>query len=267
MNTFNECWVPLINEKRPGMDERRLDECRPQERLIHTIAAKLCDSKHVAVGASSPIPASAALLAQHLNPDLRVSLLGSEQHSPFTDGGRELFDCAAQGRIDTFFLSGVQIDGAANVNLVGIGEYPNLKKRFAGSFGSAYLYDLVPRVILFCWAHKRSALVKNVDFISAAGPTDNNHFRPGGPESLITDRCVFNYDPQVNGFALASVHPDETIDSIKANTAFNYTSDVDVPITATPDENILGIMRTRVSTQMLDVYPVFVQKLWPNFAA
>ena len=26
---------------------------------------------------------------------MRVSLLGSEQHNPFTDGGKELFDCAA----------------------------------------------------------------------------------------------------------------------------------------------------------------------------
>ena len=55
---------------------------------------------------------------------LRVSVLGSARHNPFTDGGRELFDCAAQGRIDAFFLGGGQIDGAANINLVGVGGYP-----------------------------------------------------------------------------------------------------------------------------------------------
>ena len=62
---------------------------------------------HVAVGAQSPIPGSAALLARARSGGaLRVSMLGSEAHSPFTDGGRELFDCAAQGRIDAFFWSG-----------------------------------------------------------------------------------------------------------------------------------------------------------------
>ena len=55
---------------------------------------------------------------------------------------------AAQGRIDAFFLGGGQIDGAANINLVGVGGYPQSRVRWPGSFGSAYLYFLVPRVIL-----------------------------------------------------------------------------------------------------------------------
>jgi len=68
--------------------------------------------RHVAVGAQSPIPGTAALLARaQSGGTLRVSMLGSETNSPFTDGGRELFDCAAQGRIDAFFLGGGQIDG------------------------------------------------------------------------------------------------------------------------------------------------------------
>ena len=59
-----------------------------------------------------------------------VSILGSRRHSSFTDGARELFDCAGQGRIDAFFLSGGQIDGQANINLVGVGDiaaYPRAR--------------------------------------------------------------------------------------------------------------------------------------------
>ena len=52
-----------------------------------------------------------------------VSLLGSQKHTFWTDGGRELFDCAGQGRIDVFFLSGGEIDGEGNINLVSIGDY------------------------------------------------------------------------------------------------------------------------------------------------
>ncbi|GIT27423.1 MAG: hypothetical protein CM1200mP41_34670 [Gammaproteobacteria bacterium] len=70
------------------------------------------------------VPGAGALLARERSPALRVSVLGSERHNTFTDGGRELFDCAAQGRIDGFFLGGAQIDGRANINLVGIGDYP-----------------------------------------------------------------------------------------------------------------------------------------------
>ena len=92
------------------------------EIMIAAIARMLRGLDHIAVGASSPIPGSAALLVRALsNGATRVSLLGSREHNPFTDGGKELFDCAAQGRIDAFFLSGGQIDGAGNINLVGLG--------------------------------------------------------------------------------------------------------------------------------------------------
>ena len=74
------------------------------ELLIAVIARLLEGVRTVAVGASSPIPGAAALLAQARAKGLmRVTVLGSGRHNDFTDGGRELFDRAAQGRIDAFF--------------------------------------------------------------------------------------------------------------------------------------------------------------------
>src|SRR5260221_13731910 len=123
---------------------------REQELLAWVILRLLGGVRLVAVGASSPIPAAAALLARHLGGGRPfVSLLSSERHNFFTDGGRELFDCGGQGRIDAFFLSGGQIDGAANINLVAIADYAKPKVRFPGPFGSAFSYYAVPRVILF----------------------------------------------------------------------------------------------------------------------
>ena len=228
------------------------------------IASRLEHSKHVAVGASSPIPAAASLFAQHINPDLQVSLLGNEEHSSFTDGGRELFDCAAQGRIDTFFLSGVQIDGKANINLVGTGSYPALDRRFAGSFGSAYLYHIVPRVILFCWNHKPSVLVDQVDFISANGPDESTLDRTGGPDILLTNRCSFDFDREGRQFRLTHLHPEETIQSIAENTGFDYLEDRPCRNSPVPDEQTLHYMRTELSSQMKSVYPRFSEKLWNN---
>src|SRR5680860_1299919 len=122
-----------------------MSSIRIEEIMIVSIARMLSGLSHVAVGAASPIPGSAALLARELSGGaMRVSLLGRISQPTFTDGGRELFDCAAQGRIDAFFLSGVQIDGQANINLVYIGDPDHPKARFPGSFGSAYLYYLVP---------------------------------------------------------------------------------------------------------------------------
>jgi glutaconate CoA-transferase subunit B len=101
----------------------------PREVLIVTIARLLDGVRHVAVGASSPIPAAGAMLLRAMKaragaPEPRLSILGSVEHNFFTNGSAELFDCAGQGRIDAFFLGGGQIDGHGNVNLVGAGGYP-----------------------------------------------------------------------------------------------------------------------------------------------
>ena len=129
------------------MDEAAAARAR-RLHMITAILDLLEGPGHFAVGSSSPIPATAALLARHRDPErVRVSLLGSETNNVFTDGNRELFDCAAQGRVGTFFFSGGQIDGAGRINLIGIGAYPRMKVRFPGSFGSAFLYPLVCRPV------------------------------------------------------------------------------------------------------------------------
>src|SRR5262249_25364123 len=85
---------------------------RDEELLAEVRARQVGNVRHVAVGTASPIPGTAALLAcERGRGRPYVSLLQSRKHNFFTDGARELFDCAGQGRIDVFFLSGGQIDG------------------------------------------------------------------------------------------------------------------------------------------------------------
>ena len=86
--------------------------------LAAVLADRVAESRTIAVGTNSPIPAAATLLAQMRRPRTIISILGSARHNPFTDGGRELFDFAAQGRLDAFFLGGGQIDGEANIGLL-----------------------------------------------------------------------------------------------------------------------------------------------------
>ena len=240
----------------------------PEELLIATIADMLQGLAHVAVGAQSPIPGSAALLARaRSNGGLRVSMLGSETNSPFTDGGRELFDCAAQGRIDAFFLGGGQIDGQANINLVGIGDYPKTKVRFPGSFGSAYLYFLVPRVILFREEHTPRVLVPKVDFISAPGISDEDTYRVGGPYALVTGRCVFDFDKTEKRFRLSSRHPGHTVEEIREQTGFDYDETGDVPETPAPDAATLDLLRSRVADEVSERYPSFAARVFSRAAA
>ncbi len=238
-----------------------MSDYQPQELLIDTLAGMLAGLRHVAVGAASPIPGAAALLARARDSRLRVSILGSERHNPFTDGGTELFDCAAQGRIDAFFLGGGQIDGGANINLVGIGDYPQSRVRWSGSFGSAYLYFLVPRVILFREEHSARVLVPRVDFISAPGTSPAEVDRPGGPYALVTGRCVFHFDAAKGRFRLATVHPGQTIEDITQNTGFALDQPDEVPFTPAPGAETLALIRGPIGAEIAETYPRFAARV------
>ena len=232
--------------------------CSPVELMISVIAQLLHGCGHVAVGASSPIPGSAALLARARSQGrMRVSVLGSLAHNFFTDGGVELFDLAAQGRIDAFFLGGGQIDGQANINLVGTGPYPQSEVRWPGSFGSAYLYYLVPRVILFREEHTRRVLVPKVDFVSAAGTSSEGVYRPGGPFALLTSLALFGFDRDRRRFRLQSIHPGHTLEEILDLTGFEFDRNESVPSTPLPDTDTLEQIRGEIMTAISETYPRF----------
>jgi glutaconate CoA-transferase subunit B len=235
---------------------------RPEELLITTIAPMLAGLGHVAVGAASPIPGAAALLARHRAAGaLRVSMLASARHTCFTDGGREIFDCAAQGRIDAFFLGGGQIDGAANINLVGIDGYPQSRVRFPGSFGSAFMYFVVPRVILFSAEHSRRVMVPKVDFISAPGTSAKNVYRPGGPYALVTNRCVFYFQKHTARFMLHTVHPGQSLDDIREHTGFDFDLPASIEQTAPPSAEALELIRGTVGEDIAETYPAFAKRV------
>lgn len=234
----------------------------PTEGLIHAIAGLLAGCRHVAVGAASPIPGAAALYTRAVSAGAtRVSVLGSRRHNAFTNGGVELFDLAAQKRIDAFFLGGGQLDGQANINLVGTGTYPQNDVRWPGSFGSAYLYYLVPRVILFREEHTRRVFVPRVDFISAPGPRDDGAYRPGGPHAMITSLCLFDFDKARRRFALRSVHPGHTVEEVRDNTGFDFDVPATVPVTPQPDGAALALIRGRIREEIAETYPKFAAQL------
>ena len=215
-----------------------------EELLACVIARLIGDARHVAVGAASPIPAAGAFLLQQSMPALRVSLLAKRRGNPFTEGSRELFDLAGQGRIDVFFLGGAQIDGEACINLVRAEG-----RRFPGSFGSAFMYPVVPRTILFREEHSARTLVPRVEFVSARGD----------PAALLTGKALFSWHKEQRRFRLESIH--EPFD-VRANTGFGYDAPDDVPLTPAPVPEQLALLRGPVAQRMAADYPDFAKRVW-----
>ena len=241
----------------------KVSDMQPEEFLILALAARIGQAGHAGVGAASPIQGAACLLARRITGwPTQISFQNAPPHNRFTDGGRELFDCAGQGRLDLFFLSGVQIDGDANLNLVGPGPYPASQPRFPGSYGSALLYYAVPRIILFRADHALRSLVKRVDFISAPGKGRRGWARNQGPEALMTRLCVFSYREQ-EGFTLESLHPCVSLHQVRAATGFAFTAPSDPPATKTLDvDHALPILRAEIAPILADIYPSFVDRVF-----
>jgi glutaconate CoA-transferase subunit B len=221
--------------------------------MIALLAREVRGLAHVVAGAISPLPAAAALLAQAMG-GTRATVLGSKRFNCFTEGGRELFDCAAEGRVDGFFLSGGQIDGSANINLVGVGDLARPKVRFPGSFGSAYLYFLVPRIVLFREEHSQRSLVARVDFISAPGTSPPGVYRPGGPKVLVTELARFSF---ARRFRLESIHPGHDLTEIEGATGFDFDCPASIPVTEALSKAELGLIRGRVREELAETYPIF----------
>jgi glutaconate CoA-transferase subunit B len=238
-----------------------------EERLAAALARLILDpaappARHIAVGAASPIPAAACWLVRKQGHPVRLSLLHKRTGNPFSEGSRELFDLTGQGRIDLFFLGGGQIDGRANLNLVGTGDWPGTGVRFPGSFGSAYMYVMTPRTILFREEHSPRVLVRQVDNISAPGVSEPGVFRRGTAQALVTGRCVFTFHPHLGRFSLASTHPGETVESIRAATGFDFDAADEVPQTPDPTAEELALLRGPVCDEMLETYPEFCARVF-----
>jgi glutaconate CoA-transferase subunit B len=244
-----------------------MSDIKLEERIAVALAKLILDpsapsARHIAVGAASPMPAAACWLVKKQGHPVRLSLLHKRSGNPFTEGTRELFDLTGQGRIDLFFLGGGQIDGSANLNLVGTGEWPGMGVRFPGSFGSAFMYFMTPRTILFREEHTPRVFVEKVDNISAPGVSPPGVFRRGTAQALVTGRCVFRFHPDRARFSLESVHPGETVESVRDATGFSFDVTGDVPFTPDPTAEELALLRGPICDEMMETYPEFCARVF-----
>ena len=193
---------------------------------------------------------------------MRVTIIGSAKYNTLTDDLGDVFDSAARGVFDAFFIGGGQIDGEANVNLVGIGNYPRLDVRWPGSHGTPLLYLMIPNAVMYLRGeHTKRALVPRVDFISAPGTSAPEVHRPGGPVALVTARCIFAFSRERRRFSLRSVHRGHTAEEVKANTGFDYDEPDALGETPAPTLHILRLLRERVAPEVAALFPKYAADL------
>jgi glutaconate CoA-transferase subunit B len=217
--------------------------------MVVALARLLRDGETVFHGVASPLPMVAILLAQRLHaPNLvYLNITGSVDPRPqrlpvstvdpqLLRGTRslvtltDLFDLAARGRLDTAFLSGVQIDRAGRTNMSVIGDFARPKVRLPGGAGSAALMPSSRRVLLWRTKHDPRTFVERLDFVTAAGNVDR----------VVTPLCVFaRHDGWLE---VESIHPGMTPEALRAATGFPIDVDAATPVTPEPTARELALL-------------------------
>jgi glutaconate CoA-transferase subunit B len=221
----------------------------PRVMMTVALARLLRDGETVFHGVASPLPMVAILLAKRLHaPNLvYLNITGSIDPRPdrlpvstvdpsLLRGTRalvtltDLFDLSARGRLDTAFLSGVQIDRQGRINLSVIGDFARPKVRLPGGAGSAVLMPTARRTILWRTRHDPRTFVERLDFVTAAGNVDR----------VVTPLCVFQRRDGI--LAVESIHPGVTPSALVTATGFAVAVDAETPVTPPPTEAELAAL-------------------------
>ena len=221
----------------------------PRVMMAVAMARLLRDGETVFHGVASPLPMVATLLAKRLHaPDLvYLNITGSIDPTPgelpvstvdpmLLEGTRslltltDLFDMAARGDLDTAFLSGVQIDRRARINMSVIGPFGKPKVRLPGGAGSAAILPRAKRTILWRTKHDPRVFVETLDFVTAAGNVDR----------VVTPLCVFRR--RDGELEVESIHPGVSASELTAATGFRVTLNASTPVTPGPTEEELAAL-------------------------
>ena len=233
---------------------------------------------------ATAIPLVAMELARRLHaPDLTV-LLAGWVHNPDLSALDELPDaefderlrdlpCESQlltypgqfslrrGNISFGFGSGVQIDSVGNINSVCIGDHARPKVRLVGPILLPEHFSMFGREYVMMPRHDSRTIVGKVDYVAGVGYPGGIEGRKalgivrGGPELVITPKCIFDFEKAAGRMKVRSIHPGVDIDDLRASTGFDLGDLSSIPRTRAPTPQELRIIREEIDPRGILIGP------------
>ena len=240
------------------------------ELMVTALARQLEDGDQVVNGAASFVPVCAFMLARATHAPGLVWLAGAvgldarprripastleaplwHRSSMYMPQYEDFWSYALNGRwLTKFCVRGAQIDKYGNANNSVIGpDYHRPKVRLPGSAGLGDMGSIGKRLLYWTTTHNPRTLVERVDFVTCAGWLEGGAARrerglEGGPEIVITDLCVMDFEPRSKRMRLRSVHPGVTVEQVIEATGFELVIDGEVPETEPPTAEEVRLIR------------------------
>lgn len=160
----------------------------------------------------------------------------------------DMWSYVHRGILETFCIRGAQIDRYGNVNNSVIGDYHKPKVRLPGSAGMGDMGSLDKRIFIWSTTHNPRTFVKEVDFRACVGWLDGGDSRArlglkNGPEIVITDLCVMDFEPASKRMRLKSLHHGVSVEDVQAQTGFELVIPDTVSETPPPSDQQVRLLR------------------------
>jgi glutaconate CoA-transferase, subunit B len=159
-----------------------------------------------------------------------------------------------RGLVEVALLGGAQIDRYGNLNTTVIGEYVKPKTRLPGSGGACEIAINAQRTFMIMRL-KRRAFVDKLDFRTSPGHLTGGDSRVrlglpgGGPELVITDRAILNFDNPQREMQLSELYPGTTAKDVQAEVGWPLRLAATIGETAAPTAEELRLIRDEVDPQ------------------
>lgn len=153
-----------------------------------------------------------------------------------------------QGLVDLGFIGGAEVDKFGNLNTSYIGDWRRPRAKLPGSGGAADIACFAKRFVIVM-PQERHRFKECVDYLTSPGHGEGRDWRRrvglsgGGPVALITTLGVFRFDPESKEAYLASYHPGQSVEAVKAQTGWDLKVAPDVTTTPAPKPAELEIVR------------------------
>lgn len=153
-----------------------------------------------------------------------------------------------RGLVEIALLGGAQIDKYGNLNSSVIGDYAKPKTRLPGSGGACEIATNAQRTFMIMRL-KRRAFVEKLDFITSPGHLSGGDSRsrlglPGkGPEIVITDRAILNFDNADREMQLSALYPGVSENDVRAETGWDLRRAPTIEEVSPPSVEELRLIR------------------------
>jgi glutaconate CoA-transferase subunit B len=160
-------------------------------------------------------------------------------------------DMVTRGCFDVCFDSAAQIDRYGNLNITLIGPAERPRVRLVGCLAQPEHLAFVRRPIIVLDLDPRT-FVEEVDFITSVGHRSRGRSRAElgltgpGPQLVVTNKAVFDFDPHSKVMRVVSVHPGVTLEQVRAELGFAPVIPDRVATTEPPTAEDLRLIRERI---------------------